>query len=275
MDRGVGLFPISTPGEGAGERCSICLEELWSRPTEVSRLDCGHGFHRDCFQHHARFIRPICSPVWCPNCRAEVGDGELWRFGLQEILDARRAAAEAPPPPPPPRTPSRAEERRTRRYARRRHLKYCPRCRASIEKNGGCDHMRCRCGHNFNWSEAETVAKCHRLHLAQDYGTVTGFFMGSTCKGCSCVAKTKLALWRPIGVTLGVGASAVGPGASARGPPRSRRQSAWRPRPWRCWRRGCAVVTRNKVGRFSMGCFKLSGGFIAASLSATLIADDD
>merc|ERR1712179_713603 len=26
-------------------------------------------------------------------------------------------------------------------------LKACPRCQAQIEKNGGCDHMTCRCGH--------------------------------------------------------------------------------------------------------------------------------
>jgi len=31
-------------------------------------------------------------------------------------------------------------------------LKACPRCHVQIEKNGGCDHMTCRCGHEFFWS---------------------------------------------------------------------------------------------------------------------------
>jgi len=31
-------------------------------------------------------------------------------------------------------------------------VKACPGCRAPIEKNGGCDHMSCRCGHQFYWT---------------------------------------------------------------------------------------------------------------------------
>lgn len=30
--------------------------------------------------------------------------------------------------------------------------KRCPRCSILIEKNGGCDHMTCNCGHEFWWS---------------------------------------------------------------------------------------------------------------------------
>lgn len=29
------------------------------------------------------------------------------------------------------------------------HTKICPRCSTPIEKNGGCDHITCRCGHEF------------------------------------------------------------------------------------------------------------------------------
>ncbi|KAI0598415.1 hypothetical protein F4775DRAFT_592410 [Biscogniauxia sp. FL1348] len=36
--------------------------------------------------------------------------------------------------------------------------KPCPRCKRPIQKNGGCDFMRCPgqlgCGHTFNWSQA-------------------------------------------------------------------------------------------------------------------------
>mmetsp|Transcript_60283 Transcript_60283/g.111805 ORF Transcript_60283/g.111805 Transcript_60283/m.111805 type:complete len:427 (+) Transcript_60283:38-1318(+) len=31
-------------------------------------------------------------------------------------------------------------------------VKKCPRCEEYIEKNGGCDHMTCRCKHEFYWS---------------------------------------------------------------------------------------------------------------------------
>jgi len=30
-------------------------------------------------------------------------------------------------------------------------VKRCPKCNEYIEKNGGCDHMTCRCGHEFSW----------------------------------------------------------------------------------------------------------------------------
>ena len=31
------------------------------------------------------------------------------------------------------------------------HGNRCPACQSIIEKNGGCDHMTCRCGAQFNW----------------------------------------------------------------------------------------------------------------------------
>eukprot|EP00741_Cyanophora_paradoxa_P021370 tig00021350_g20629.t1 len=33
-----------------------------------------------------------------------------------------------------------------------RVTKPCPRCNNAIEKSGGCDHMTCRCGHEFIWT---------------------------------------------------------------------------------------------------------------------------
>jgi hypothetical protein len=31
-------------------------------------------------------------------------------------------------------------------------VKKCPKCQEYIEKNGGCDHMTCKCGYEFLWS---------------------------------------------------------------------------------------------------------------------------
>ena len=30
----------------------------------------------------------------------------------------------------------------------------CPRCRITISKGSGCDHMTCVCGNNFSWGDA-------------------------------------------------------------------------------------------------------------------------
>ena len=45
------------------------------------------------------------------------------------------------------------EEAATRRYLYR-FTRFCPGCQARIVKEEGCDHMLCRCGKAFNWSEA-------------------------------------------------------------------------------------------------------------------------
>jgi hypothetical protein len=84
-----------------------------------------------------------------------------------------------------------AERRTLMARARREHWKYCPGCRATIEKNRGCDNMRCRCGRHFKWSEARVVAPCRRVHLDHSW-------WGSNCVGCSPVAKVKLAAFRTL-----------------------------------------------------------------------------
>ncbi|ELP91237.1 ariadne RING finger, putative [Entamoeba invadens IP1] len=33
----------------------------------------------------------------------------------------------------------------------KQNTKICPRCKNPIQKNGGCNHMTCRCGHQFCW----------------------------------------------------------------------------------------------------------------------------
>ncbi|CAG8574124.1 572_t:CDS:2, partial [Gigaspora rosea] len=43
----------------------------------------------------------------------------------------------------------RIQEEESESYVSR--LKQCPNCVSRIEKNEGCDHMTCRCGHQFCW----------------------------------------------------------------------------------------------------------------------------
>ena len=35
------------------------------------------------------------------------------------------------------------------------HARRCPKCQVVIFRYAGCDHMACRCGHNFSWSAPE------------------------------------------------------------------------------------------------------------------------
>ncbi|RNA07502.1 E3 ubiquitin- ligase ARIH2, partial [Brachionus plicatilis] len=37
-------------------------------------------------------------------------------------------------------------------------VKKCPKCNSFMEKNGGCDHMRCICALNFNWSSVKSFS---------------------------------------------------------------------------------------------------------------------
>jgi IBR domain, a half RING-finger domain/Ariadne domain len=44
-----------------------------------------------------------------------------------------------------PHTPNDNEDVNTNK------IRLCPRCKIPIEKNGGCAHMQCKCGHHFCW----------------------------------------------------------------------------------------------------------------------------
>ena len=40
-----------------------------------------------------------------------------------------------------------------------RHARACPRCAVLIWRSGGCDHMQCRCGHHFQWTDQEAQVR--------------------------------------------------------------------------------------------------------------------
>jgi len=178
-----------------GGECAICLGTGEEPPVQ---LHCGHSFCADCLRKHIAMEITARRTPWCPLCRCKLLTSEIQSFYPQafsrEDMNEDQAAPAAPPPPLSAR-----EQRNFRRTARRQHLKKCPNCSAPIQKNGGCDHMNCTCGHRFNWSEAHTVVPCRRVHRKPN-----GFSLwGTTCPGCSKIAKAKLA-----GVRAGVVISA-------------------------------------------------------------------
>merc|ERR1711865_904226 len=79
-----------------------------------------------------------------------------------------------------------------------------------IEKDGGCDHMTCRCGHSFNWSQVpimETSASrpCNCVHSHPDYGV-----WGTTCPNSTLTAGAKLMARRTGLVVVGVPTAVAG-----------------------------------------------------------------
>ena len=54
------------------------------------------------------------------------------------------------------------EEMQAYFLANANHLKPCPHCNTSVEKNSGCNHMTCRCGTHFCWTCSQ-ILPAHRV----------------------------------------------------------------------------------------------------------------
>lgn len=50
------------------------------------------------------------------------------------------------------------KEEKASEATKKKTTKACPSCQAPIEKNDGCDHMVCKCSHNFSWKKAKARA---------------------------------------------------------------------------------------------------------------------
>lgn len=162
--------------------CTICLEAGSSHVR--LRLSCGHVFCRPCMkryvQHEQREQRVAC----CPNCKHTLlrdelcvclPDAEVDRLiaGAAERVASTDGLQDEPPLDLP-------------------GLKCCPNCNVRIEKNGGCNHMQCRCGHRFNWSDVPFAGKCDcAIVNARSHKP-----WGQTCLHCSWGDVGRLTLWR-------------------------------------------------------------------------------
>lgn len=140
----------------------------------------------------------------CRQAIEEVDIAHCCPEAVEEVQARRADGAEVAEQPPTSRMEREIQAFRWRRIAQRAHLKICPGCRSPIEKNLGCNHMTCHCGRSFDWLTAETVAPCHRLHRGRGWK-----IWGSTCPGCSPLAKVKLAALRAVVVVGAVPAAVV------------------------------------------------------------------
>jgi len=163
--------------------CTICLEV--GSPHVRLQLSCGHIFCRPCLTRYVQHEQHEQRVASCPNCNNTLQRDELCMCLPdaevdQLIADAaeRMAATHRSQDEPLVDLPG---------------LKCCPNCNVRIEKNGGCDHMRCRCGHKFNWSEVPFAGKCDCALVGARPG---GSPWGRTCAKCSWEDVGRLTVWR-------------------------------------------------------------------------------
>lgn len=196
--------------------CAICLDEINDpEPPNSVTLACTHVFCTGCIHEYGQRHNGR-SPISCPCCKSPLTGEDRIALGLSSeaeldgVRQARAMIQRTPSPssvnytprlPRAPPTPS--EMREIGRAAGGTQVKFCPSCYTPIIKNGGCDHMRCLCGHSFSWGRARAACKCRRAHF--DNG-----LWGSTCKDCSPQAKASLTLRR-----AGLAVAAAPPAAVA------------------------------------------------------------
>ena len=105
--------------------------------------------------NHTMFCEDGCQRRYCFECGLDPHDGRCVVPEL-ELRDI---------PPPNRIVMSTANDGKT--------IQRCPRCKAPIEKNGGCNHMTCKCGAHFCWlCNADTTSNpyehfCGREPLLQ------------------------------------------------------------------------------------------------------------
>ncbi|CAJ1380698.1 unnamed protein product [Effrenium voratum] len=70
-----------------------------------------------------------------------------------------------------------------------RHVRRCPKCQAPIEKNGGCNHMKCtQCGRDFDWaaSQAADSSASNSAGAEDEFSLPQGFEgLGEAVRGFS------------------------------------------------------------------------------------------
>merc|ERR1719506_2060255 len=195
---------------------------------------CGHLYCAKCIATHSSVQRAANRPVNCPCCLRPVAPTEMhawaspprqprtsgvprgvrvrgrarqpsWNDVVTACAASRSAAewSETAASSSTVEAPelSREEQRAFRRAAARLKLRRCPSCDAPVQKNGGCNHMSCLCGAEFQWERATPFVACQTYHYDSDKGRYC-------CQHCSPAAYAKLGA-----VRLATGA-AIAPAAT-------------------------------------------------------------
>ena len=163
--------------------CGICLEVLAKLKRKVLTLPCTHVYCRKCMVTYARQELQAKTEVKCPDpkckhildlkgmvgqkwireakkpkrhdlcpseeCKGTIVNGECDKCHL--LVCTQCGEPEHPLKDCDPNIKANYQEVKA-------HTKLCPRCKAPIEKDGGCDHMHClRCHLHFSWKDLTTM----------------------------------------------------------------------------------------------------------------------
>lgn len=219
--------------------CAICLE---TPQNAVRKLACSHVFCAACLDRYSQH-NGARESLPCPSCRKQVVVAPSQRQTSRTTTTSENRTSEDRSPAQerngtpfrqrlvaPVRRPGRANQLNARAWwnesmrgaavgsdewrslahaTRGVALRACPNCNAPIEKNGGCDQMRCACGHTFSWWRARPLRPCQTCHVDTDRGWVDRFH---TCRHCSKSAKAqacaaKLGASAALAPVVAVGAS--------------------------------------------------------------------
>ena len=83
-----------------------------------------------------------------------------------------------------------------------------------IEKNLGCPHMRCKCGHSFRWTSISPDEPCCQLHIMEGiryHGLKKGMW-GAPCANATPLTRARLGAYR---ATIAVGAAPLAAAVAA------------------------------------------------------------
>lgn len=167
------LLQNSSCGHAACEKCW----PLWAA-SDLDQLLATHSIIGRCFSHGCN--APITKFLWQQCC---THSQEVQEFSRHPMVTARARLRANPLYPGPmqvdcprpdcwglgylgfdrvmcficehqwqPEEPGNAPEDVDVEIVMGVRVKKCPKCNEYIEKNGGCDHMTCRCKHEFRWS---------------------------------------------------------------------------------------------------------------------------
>ena len=91
------------------------------------------------------YVCPMCTKHYCLNCKDE------WHVGMtcQEYKDSRDV--------------NKLDDQFFK-FVKGAKFKMCPKCKYWVEKNQGCNHMKCRCGADFCYlcGQLMDMSKSHR-----------------------------------------------------------------------------------------------------------------
>jgi len=220
--------------------CPICFCEIESAAETWTCGNANHAQHTACttclqYHIHSRVeegMLIMSCPVDYATCAYQLTQEEVQKVALPEDAAVLAAAAAALKPKKrgwfsrkskkdqkqkltkaekkeakKQKPPAESIKSQLRTWWRKKwKTRQCRKCNARIEKNGGCNHMTCRCGHEICWQcGGDYVQKDGtRGHGGAGGGTLDAAFPAWSDRGNACHT-TKLWAIRVTGVIVGVG----------------------------------------------------------------------